>query len=203
MADLTKLLKKLQTKGFKLCSALWTDNSNNVYLAYIAIKDPSKWESHKPFGGKGLYGLFYCFAGDESEFRNLAPDVDTAALEKGADKIAKKYALDDMKSEFEDLTFRFSFKDADGKSHTLAYEALSTDVQDSAGFPQDVLDSLCDLAEKVGGCQDQFLGAPEEVDIDEIIDASLSAGSKLPARIESILDGSAASSCNLRSDQGK
>jgi hypothetical protein len=46
------LLQQLKAKGFKLCSALWTNNTNNVYLAYIAIKDPSKWGSHKPFGGK-------------------------------------------------------------------------------------------------------------------------------------------------------
>jgi len=200
------LLQQLKAKGFKLCSALWTNNTNNVYLAYIAIKDPSKWGSHKPFGGKDLYQLFYCFAGDLSEFSKpkVEGDVDTAKLEREFAVQFKDCKAIKVTNGSNGVSFTFTW--SDDQVHQVRVQG-DGDVfpKSDSDWPfldkHQISDFVYEAVHPDDNKDDAFLGAPEEVEVEEVVDAALSAKTELLGRLQSILSGTADSWCDLRSDQ--
>lgn len=204
--SLKSQLEELQSRGFKLCSAYWTGSSDNVYLSYIAIKDIEKWGSHKPFGGKDLYNLFYCFAGDISEFgrHEVDKNINSSIIEQNFSSRYKECTQ--IKVNKTDTGIVFTFTWHDGQEYSVrvqgdggVYPNKDSDWKFLHEHQIDEWVYEAVFPEHEGN--DKFLGTPEEVEIEDIIEASLSAKRKLPERIKNILAGEADSSYDLRSDQ--
>jgi hypothetical protein len=194
-------LNQLRNAGYKICSAFWTGSSDNVYLSYIAIKDPTNWNSHKPFGTDGLFGLYYCYAGDISEFPSKNGTTDMKALENGISRIAKKHSITDLKAEQTgDGIIKFTFSDSSGLG-SITYDVRSTDSWSDDDHPveEKIIDDITNLADDCYRSSPQFLGAPSEVPNSEVIGDAQDAP-KLSERIESILSGKADNDGGFRSE---
>lgn len=206
------LLQAIEDKGFKFYLAPWTNNTGNVYNAYLIAKDPSEWESHKPSEFSNAYVMGQEFIGDEQEF--ISKDTSSVDLKKvgGALKRGKYFKgvnpsvslvgdLIVVSFRVKEKSFRVGLAPNDQcgvlDEHNDFLERAVPEVPDSL---------ILEFYMAVKDCQDedkQFLGKPFKVSLEDFL-TSLSGGraqaEEIDKRLQDILDGKAGFWSNVRFD---